>query len=218
MLIILLLFIPKTPKICICMCATPNIHVYSKLSERINKAYAEKHNYDFKIFDYMPTDRAPQWCKIKVILDLLNDYKYDYLFWIDADAFFNKHDIKLEKWISDYEIVICDDEKNSYIENTINTGTMLIKCSDWNKWFFQEIWNYKGPLLYAPYHEQNVMEQMIKHHKVESKIKVLDANDFNSVCDEISDDTFVIHLMSYSSQIRRFYMEKWISKNMTIHK
>ena len=79
-------------------------------------------------------DRAPQWCKINVIKELLNEKQYDYLFWIDYDAFFNDHSIKIEDIIKNNttkDIIICDDYVNSgtYSGVKVNTSTMIIKCT-----------------------------------------------------------------------------------------
>ena len=107
------------------MSHTENIYEYSKLTERINRAYCKKHGYDFEIFNVTPTDRAAQWCKVEVVQRLLGRDEYDYIFWIDADAFFSQQTIDLESRISDYtkDIIICSDDSNSGRIGSINTGT-----------------------------------------------------------------------------------------------
>jgi len=234
----------KNIKICICMSDTPNIHGYSKLSEMINKVYAEKHGYDFKMFDVVMKDRAPQWCKIKVIKDLLdNNTEYDYLFWIDADAFFNKHEIPLEHFINDKlnsdklnsdklnsdnnkmdsNIIICDDIINSGRPNVnalINTGAFFVNCNDWSKNFFDSMWNYKGEYLYKHFHEQTIMEYYIDNKIMDADkfIDIRKSTDFNSEFRQINDgsinNNFVIHLMALPADFRINFMSKWIKNNL----
>lgn len=210
-------------RICICMSYTDNIKSYSSITEEINKKYALKNGYDFKVFSHKMSDRAPQWCKISVINELLSLNKYEYLFWIDSDAFFNKHDIKLENIINndkDKEIIICDDNKNSGRKNTINTGTMFVKCSEWSKEFFKSIWNYKGKYLYDPFHEQKIMEDFIFEKIMDShlKIGVKPANLFNSEYALLEDsaikNNFIIHVMSKPENYRIEYVKKWMKNNL----
>lgn len=211
-------------KICICMSHTENIYDYSKLTERINKEYAIKHGYDFQIFNLEMTDRAPQWCKIDVINRLLNENdinQYDYLFWIDADAFINKHDIPLETFITDMNknIIICDDVPNSGKENTINSGTFFVKCNDWSKEFFKKLWDYNGEYLYKYFHEQTMMEYYINENIMDAKkyIEVKPASTFNSDINQIYNgsgkDTFLIHLMAMSRDFRVEYINNWMKEH-----
>lgn len=191
-------------RLCICMSKTKNIEIYANLTEIINKHYARKHGYSFRMFNEVMTDRAPQWCKIKVINTLLSENKYDYLFWIDADAFFNKSEQPL-RITSDKDIIICDDIVNSGKLNTINTGTFFVKCSDWSKTFFKELWNYNGPYLYRPFHEQTIMEHYIDSNREHFEIRP--CIEFNTeinkqLKDETIYDNFVIHLMALSAEFR----------------
>ncbi len=209
--------------ICICMSYTDNIKSYSSIAEKINKKYANKHKYDFKVFSHEMTDRAAQWCKISVINELLETNNYEYIFWIDSDAFFNKHDIKLETIINDNknkEIIICDDIKNSDRENSINTGTMFVKCSEWSKKFFKLLWEYKGPHLYDSLHEQSVMEDFIKKKILDChlKIGIKSANLFNTEYYLLDDnnikDNFIIHVMAKPENYRIEYMNNWVKNNL----
>lgn len=218
------LFNNSNKKIIICMSYTENISSYSKYAEIINKKYAKQHNYSFKKFNIEMTDRAQQWCKIKVINELLNTNQYDYIFWIDSDAFFNNFNITLNSIIdkySDKDIIICDDIPNSGKQNTINTGTMFIKCTDWNKKFCKDWYNYTGDLLYNPLHEQGVLENFINDNKDNCKnhIQICPTNMFNSTSSEYNDsdykkhNDFISHLMARDTQYRINYMKNWINNH-----
>jgi len=211
-------------KICIVMSHTENIYSYSKIAEYINKLYAYKHGYDFKIFNLVMKDRAPQWCKIDAINRVLNDQqsKYDYLFWIDADAFFNNHNIPLDAFITDSNknIIICDDIPNSTRPNTVNTGTFFVKCTEWSRDFFNQIWKYDGEYLYKHFHEQTIIDMCILQNfiNIKEKIIVYPTNTFNSTFGKLWDknyirDNFILHIMAQSSDTRRAYMNEWLIKN-----
>jgi hypothetical protein len=206
-------------RICICMSATPNIYSYSKLSEYINRKYAEKHGYTFVMFYDTMTDRAPQWCKIQVLNKLLDTDMYDYIFWIDADAFFNNFDIGIQKIISDSkkDLIICDDIANSGRKDTLNSGTFIVKTTDWSKDFFKKLWSYKGPYLYKYFHEQTMMEQYLdKDH-----MDVRPAKEFNTeigvqLKNNTLKDNYVIHLMAMTADFRVKYMSEWIKNHKDI--
>jgi hypothetical protein len=166
-------------------------------------------------------DRSPEWSKIKVIMDLQNENKYDYIFWIDADAIFNIHDIDFMEFVRqnpNSDILICDDNPNSGKDNTINTGTILIKCTGWTKAFFKKIWDHTGEFLYNNFHEQTVMLDLFNANVMNARkhVKVLPTNTFNSAWHLINEgklDMFVLHIMKSSTDVRRSIMMKWIEKN-----
>lgn len=85
-----------------------------------NKEYADKHGYDFRCsHDTFKTHYF--FHKFHLIKELLKDY--DYIFWIDADAYFVNYDKKIEDFITDPEklfIVAIDQEY-------LNTGVFIIK-------------------------------------------------------------------------------------------
>ena len=207
------------------MSYTENIKSYSDISRKINEIYANKYNYDIKIFNEIMTDRAPQWCKIKVIEKILNENDYKYIFWIDSDAFFNDHNIKIQDIIGnniDKDVIICDDYVNSGIDSEIkvNTGTIIIKCTPWSKKFFNLLWNYKGIYLYTHFHEQKVLEEFIKKNVMNCKQKILirPCVEFNSeINHQINNNTlennYVIHLMTLDTETRISYMKDWFIRN-----
>ena len=212
-------------KICVCMSYTENIKEYSQIAEKINSIYVKRHGYDLRIFSEKMTDRAIQWCKIKVINILLNENKYDYIFWIDSDAYFNNHRIKLEDIIktTDKNIIICEDNVNSGRKYTVNSGTIFVKCNDWSKKFLDLLWNYKGKYLYDYFHEQTMIENFIKENimNCQNHIEIKASRTFNSeiniqLNEKSLDNNFIIHLMSKDKKFRIDYMNKWLQRNKNI--
>lgn len=217
-------------KICICMSYTDNIKEYARLSEQINKRYAMRHGYSFYVGneDVAPYKKAPQWSKILVLKKMLEDpnmMDVDYFFWIDADAIFHRQHIPIEHFIKKNplaDIIICDDIQNSNRMNSINTGTMIIRNSNWNRNFFRQLWNYNGPLNWDPFHEQTVMEHFMNTDKdITPHITVLPGTAFNSYfeqlltpkdLDKMVENNFVIHLMATEPSYRRDFLSVWLKK------
>ena len=230
LLIFIIFFIYKEkfdqPDICICMSYTPNIKSYSELAEKINRKYANKNGYDFKVFHKEVFNRAPQWCKIEVINELLQKNRYKYLFWIDSDAFFNKHDMKIEDIInndSDKNIIICNDDINNGNEDknriTVNTGTIIVKCNEWSKNFFKLLWDYETEYRFVHFHEQTVLENFIKLNILNCKkyVAVKDGKLFNSeinqqLYDETLYNNYVVHLATLDETSRINHMKNWLSQ------
>lgn len=192
-------------RICVVMLYTPNISSYSSITEQINRKYCNKWGYDFKLYDTLIPNKWATWSKLDAIKNTLPDY--DYIFWIDSDAFFNNHDIPLQNFITtQYDMYICDDLPNNSPGQhcLVNTGTMLIKNTKYMQDFI-DIWlNYDGPYNYQPYHEQTILDYMIKHSifNCQNKIKIYEAKTFNSVFCEFHNDDFVIHMMGLDEESR----------------
>jgi hypothetical protein len=193
-------------KICIVMLYTPNISSYSKITEQINRKYCNKWQYDFKLYDTLIPNKWATWSKLDAIKKTLFNNDYDYIFWIDSDAFFNNHDIQLENFITTYDMYICDDLPNNLPGQhcIVNTGTMLIKNTKYMQDFINIWLNYDGPYNYQPYHEQTILDYMIKNNifNCENKIKIYKANTFNSIIYEFHNDDFIIHMMDMDEQNR----------------
>ena len=75
------------------------IPAYVKASVGINKAYCETHGYEFREF-ILPTNfpRHPAWGRVWFLRQQLSTY--DYMFYIDGDAFFADHSRSLSRLIT----------------------------------------------------------------------------------------------------------------------
>lgn len=197
-------------EICIVTLYTKNIESYSKLTEKINRKYAEDNNYSFIVFkERFADDRAPQWDKLKAIEKCL-EMGYKYVFWIDSDAYFNKN-IRLESFLeNDKEFYICDDLKNSGGNCLINTGTMLIKNTNYMKSIIKKWWECDNKTyLFTPYYEQKILDNMIKENlfNIQEKIKIYPDYAFNCYFNDVYDKNsreqlFVVHMMATSEDKR----------------
>ena len=139
--------------------------------------YCKNHNYDFIyktekewIFD---NKRQEPWYKIKLIEEILNLDKYDWICWIDADTQILIPDKTIEYFIdklsnNNTEIIINTDNLLD-----INTGLMFIKQSEFNKELMKRIWNYPCDDYFKSFHEQTVLSNIFHNENDEFKNKFI---------------------------------------------
>lgn len=166
----------RKKNICMLSFATPDIDFYAKPIFKSNKAYAEKHGYDWKEYwETLDESRPPPWSKILYILKTLEE-GYDWVFWIDADAIIMNDSIELEKFIdNEYDFALCKDAFSW------NTGAWFVKNSDKAK----ELLNYtysKEEHIDAFLWEQGAFMNSAWEKGI--RIKVHQQKEFNAVAKE----------------------------------
>lgn len=153
-------------KVCLLMFYDKNIKEYADNNYKINELYCKKYNIDIKKSDIVYyKKRTLHWEKLPLILKNIDNY--DYIIYIDSDAFFYKDSPNIKDLIKSYseEIFIFSmDLKNKVNDNiAINTGFFIIKNCIYskkflNKWAFDDEvyniatkkkwWNDQNGLLY----------------------------------------------------------------------
>jgi hypothetical protein len=149
--------INKSYKICVLMWYDDNIKDYADKCYEINKKYCEMHGFDIiKSDKRYYKNRKPQYERIPLIYDNLE--KYDYVIWIDADAYFylDSPDISIliEKY-SNYNFILSGDQFDyNFINQSINrketsiinSGVIIVKNSEYSKKVIQH-WMTSDELL-----------------------------------------------------------------------
>ena len=102
---------------------TKDIESYAIYSTQINKSYAHKHGYDFKIVDNVRPNRHAAWAKVDWAMRELFVRGYGRVFVLDADAFINNHDITLDSFDFRKPINICRNDQNG--GELLNTGSIV---------------------------------------------------------------------------------------------
>jgi len=120
-----------------------SISDYGDLNYEINKKYCEKHNIEIlKCNKRRYTDRACHWERIPLILKYINNY--DYVIWIDSDAYFyidSKNILDIIKNHSNSNFIFSKD-----IEAIINSGIFIVKNTKYSINFLK-VWGYNKTLL-----------------------------------------------------------------------
>ena len=125
------------------MTTTPNIKVVQyhwgeqnrsyQITRQINEAYCQRYGYEYVVKTFIPRDdRSPHWAKIPAMREELHDC--DFLLYLDADAFFYSHELRIEEelipLLEDKQIIMSADyacEGIRHQPDKPNTGVILVR-------------------------------------------------------------------------------------------
>ena len=121
----------RVHKITIATFYTENYSKFADIAIKINKIYAKKHNYNFtasKTVLVSTKKHTLHWNKYPYMKDVMQNSESDFFVWIDADAVFLNHDIRIEDYIELYkkDLIVSDDMWQNH-PNNMNTGVLIIK-------------------------------------------------------------------------------------------
>lgn len=125
------------------------IEEYANINYKINQLYCNKYNYTLiKSDEVLCKNRKPHWERISLILKYFNDF--DYLVWIDADAYFYLDNQPLENVIKEHLdklfIFSGDTDKLTASSCCINSGFFIVKqCTESKN--ILERWLYDNDLF-----------------------------------------------------------------------
>ena len=179
----------------------------AKLTQPSKEAYAAAHGHDFycKTQDFAK-DKAIGWAKIEIALEKMS--QYDWLFYVECDAMIMNQTIRLENIIDDSRDIIIAESKYRHNFQGINTGVMLIKCSEWNRQFFQHLCE-KGQYHNGNWFEQGAIIEEVKNDSgVRAHFKLVNNRLFNSYYHKDTPDEnfrvgdFVCHAAGISNASR----------------
>jgi hypothetical protein len=199
------------------------IKEYADIAYKINKHYCDKHGIDIIVSNEKTyADRKPSYEKLPLVLKYID--QYDYLVWIDADAFFygGSEDIRnIINTYADKEFIFSQDYKN-WLHCTIpnvNLGIFIVKSSEYTKQFIK-FWAYdeesynKNPG--KGFWEQGVLIKLFNENKfeIQSKIVSLKYGVLQHFREEgelssPSTNSLVFHLSNKSSEFRQNYFTKY---------
>ena len=147
-------------KICVLMWYDDTIKFYAQNFYKINKLYCRKNNYDIikssqrvyrgRHYQTIP-ERQPHWERFPLIIREIK--KYDWVVWIDADAYFYVDAPPLEDIIEKYDKeILLSEDKERVAYPIINTGVMLLKNTKKvidvvNTWAYSEKLKHKYTIL-----------------------------------------------------------------------
>jgi len=204
-------------KFCILMWYDENIASYGDINYEINKKYCDKNNIELiRCNERRHSTRHPAWERIPLILKYINDY--DYVMWIDADAFFYNDANNILDIIDDninYNFIFSNDIGN----NNINTGVYIVKNSQYSidfltRWLYDEdlYKNNKHPYWW----EQGVLIEMFNQNILDIKNNCI-IIDYGVLQHFFEDETipnksFIFHLAGRSREIRINHSLNYIKK------
>lgn len=197
-------------KIALCTIHTPNFASFAKYTTMNFRSYCNIHGYDFiECKEILDPNREPQWSKIKLIQKYLD--KYEWIMWIDSDAAITNKNIRIESLIDPkYDIILSKEDVCNHI---INTGTFIVKNSEWSKsflekWYAQEQFIRNGADTYSFLHLYDNNEEIRSHIKV-VKQKIMNSYPVMSWREgTFSDGDFVNHFAGIYNPSERNMLRK----------
>lgn len=208
-------------KVCITMFYDDNIKDYGNINYEITKKYCEKHNLDLILStEKQLPDRHSAWERLPLLLD--NISKFDYLIWIDADAFFYNSENNIIDIIHKNNNVdfIFSKDIGGY---NINTGVFIVKnsqyCIDFlTRWAYDEDLYRCNP--YPHYWDQGVLIDMfnknildIANHSVQMEYGVL--QHFNDY-EQFDTKPYIFHLAGKSHTTRYDTSKKYLDETFLL--
>ena len=154
-----------------------NISDYGDINYKINKIYCDKYNLDLILSkDKTYKDRHSTYERLPLILKHIENY--DYVIWIDADAFFyidSQNIIEIIKTNLDNNLDKNFIFSNDITNTNINTGFFIVKNTKYsidfiNKWAYDEDLYNNNP--YKLWWDQGILHNMIY-------LNILDINNNN---------------------------------------
>jgi len=205
-------------KVCVLMFYDDTIKNYGELTYEINKKYCEKYNLDIIVSNEKKYEnRPPAWEKLPLLLEHISNY--DYVIWVDADAFFYSDANNIIDVISLYSETHFIFSKDVGGNNNINSGIFIVKNSQYSKDFLTK-WAYdielyvKNPV--PDWWEQGVLIYMfnknilgINLNSVQIKYGVL--QHFHEH-DKIKDTTHILHLAGKTNSMRYTICKEYFDK------
>ena len=187
-----------------------------EVNRKINEAYCRRHGYEHIVKTFIPRDdRSVHWTKIPAMREELHDC--DFLFYLDADAFFYSHELMIEEellpHLADKQIMMSTDhacEGLRHQPDKPNTGTILIRNTKQAAEILQT-WDESSErpgleeFRFNRYHEQDACFQTIWQEYADDVLLLTDYYLMNGFC-----GMFIRHLMGKNDEERRETLLKFL--------
>ena len=205
--------------ICICMWYDDKIKEYADLSKEINQKYCDLHNYILLIgHDKYFNNRHVAWEKIYFVYKNLKSF--DYIVWIDADAFFRIDNLEFNMLETIINIYINKDlifSEDIPFNGIINSGIFIVKNTDYSHKFLETIINTKDESCKKYFLKNNWEQECIRYyynidnnnlkgHSTIIKYGIL--QDF----DNDSSNSLIIHFAGRNNKYRKEQLLKFKNK------
>jgi len=207
-------------KVGVIMFYDDKIKKYGDINSIINKKYCEKYNFEFILFNEKKyKNRHSAWERLPLLLDNISNFNY--LIWIDADAFFYNDANNIVDIINNHinvNFIFSNDLGNK----NINTGFFIVKNSQYSidfltTWAYDENLYKNNPYPY--WWDQGVLVDMfnknilnIKENSIQIEYGVLQHFYENDKLE----NTYIYHLAGRSSDKRYEASKKYLDKLMDI--
>jgi len=193
---------------CMKVCVISGRYPQTKFDSVVNhKLYADKFGYTYVHCNWPTTEQNPYYNKICYLLTYID--AYDYLVWIDDDAFFFDFNVNIMDFLpnEDTFISLCKSPNHKTLKTYFSSGQFILKSSELSKSFLQEVLkqnlleikNWWTPELgYFSNGDQDAMVYLLlTDDRFKHRAKLFDYKSFNSrpenLFNEDKHDVFLLH-------------------------
>ncbi|WP_338608578.1 hypothetical protein V6617_01385 [Pelagibacterium nitratireducens] len=188
------------------ICVVSGRYPATKFESYINhKAYCDRHGYGYVHCNWPTGASVPYFNKIRYLKAYVG--YFDYLFWIDDDAFFMDMEKSLDfLWpVSGQFLSICGSPDFKDIRTVVSSGQFLLRCDNVGKCFLDAVENADPAAIAAWWHDglgffsngdQDAMVYVIKTNHRFQGVAIHDYRQFNSRIENLKngEDLFILHL------------------------
>mmetsp|Transcript_60947 Transcript_60947/g.181585 ORF Transcript_60947/g.181585 Transcript_60947/m.181585 type:complete len:466 (-) Transcript_60947:82-1479(-) len=152
------------------LCAYPEGHVLPRFAMSNHRFYAERHGYFYHVRTERTSDgRPPAWGKVQLVLELLEQRRWDWVMWADCDVYFMNMSTTLDSILfrygaakgaaggslqldPEFQFLVTEDHA------MLNTGIFLARTSTWSAELMRRIWGPQDSVwTHHPWWEQAAM-------------------------------------------------------------
>ena len=194
-----------------------------------HKIYADKFGYSY-IHCNWPTARSNHYFnKVVYVLSYLEFF--DYIVWIDDDAFFFDFEKDIMQFAprNDSFISFCKSPSHKELKTFLSSGQFIVKCNELSKRFFKSVLNteltevekwWKEDLGYFTNGDQDIIIYLLlQNEDYKHKMDLYDYKSFNSRCENLFEvdphKPFILHFTGRGKTKAENY--KLVQQKLNLH-
>ena len=201
-------------KIAVVSLYTPEIADYAICSEMSVRDYCLANGYTFYVYrEKLQDEASANWSKARAILNHFDDHED--VVWMDSDTIIynpqKRFEDILEKCSSTKKIIACEDVGK---KSMLNSGVLIFRNHNYTKNIIKKWMNFDGDKtsLYASGGDQEILCDILKKSDgFGFNRKIFPMNEFNTDPRMIDHDTFVLHFMAYTYELKKIFMRYFVS-------
>ncbi len=185
-------------KICLATLYTAEIAELAALTNPSKDEYCRMRGYAFECHEgSLDTTRHPAWSKIRHVRNLLD--RYDWVFWLDADALIMNPEIRAEDLIDDrYDLVIAKQPgPDPWGRVHLNTGSFLLRSCAWSRGMLDDLYAQTQFLEHPAWDQEAFFYLYRTRSEVRERTKVeIDPRRLNAGASSYTKGDFAFHALT----------------------
>lgn len=177
-----------------------------------HKAYCRKNNYCYINASWPTGAQNPYYNKLNYIKEYYN--YFDYIFWIDDDAFFIDMDFSIEDLIEDDKFfVACKSPSNKTLFTFLSSGQFLLRCDEVGKSFIDKVsntdlqavklwWDSDRYGFFSNGDQDAMVYHLITNDNFKKRYSLYEHNHFNSRIKDLKLDINSVVLLHFTGTLK----------------